>query len=542
MGCSNTTPQQDMYSGYRNGQPAQNGRQGTNLKSSDIPGENGFPKQQWQKYPTEDQRNSVSGSGNANTAEAQSEAKADKDISIEVIQRYLEIVRQLKLLDTKNTASALVMKTKLQKSVTNNIEKLTTQHELATQQMLKEKADVDNLQAYLKENSSSSKEFTTEQEEYMEALNKVEMAKKELDVALKQIETLNLEIQQLHAENNEVETLHREQDEILGKIFDGEYGSEQEDQLESELSLLKEQQRRMDLTRYNWQTARMMSHHACNQLAFAVRRWQESSSETNLQRKTHLVTEVRNYVVAAIQNLRTADQQLEGITFPYCGPEELDTLGRAAHYVFTDMQSAERHAHALQCYDATHKRCAALLYWFTEVINNRILVDLARVNEEMSQKDRALHRERMLLMQEKVRQALGEAAAQEIDIESLSNPNQEVELREPEVEYAEADRVSICSNMADGEQPDLQAEVTEETDGEQLPTPAVPSQADLFGNIENLKKQHEEELAAFQQAQQENRVRMQAGLQEKLNARRRRRIQMEAQEAEQVALSREGQR
>lgn len=59
----------------------------------------------------------------------------------------------------------------------------------------------------------------------------------------------------------------------------------------------------------------------------------------------------------------------------------------------------------------------------------------------------------------------------------------------------------------------------------------------LIGNIESLKKQHEEELATFQQAQEENRIRMQTGLQEKLNARRRRRIQIMAQEAEQRAFS-----
>lgn len=92
-----------------------------------------------------------------------------------------------------------------------------------------------------------------------------------------------------------------------------------------------------------------------------------SRLSSDMKRKTHMATEVRNYLMAAIQNLRSADQQLENITFPYCGPEEVSTVGRAAQHVFTDMQSPERHTHAYQCYDATHKRCAALLYWFTEV-------------------------------------------------------------------------------------------------------------------------------------------------------------------------------
>ena len=40
---------------------------------------------------------------------------------------------------------------------------------------------------------------------------------------------------------------------------------------------------------------------------------------------------------------------------------------QATSYVFTDMQSDERHGHAGQCYNITYKRAAALLQWFDQV-------------------------------------------------------------------------------------------------------------------------------------------------------------------------------
>lgn len=81
----------------------------------------------------------------------------------------------------------------------------------------------------------------------------------------------------------------------------------------------------------------------------------------------------------------------------------------------------------------------------------------------------------------------------------------------------------------------------EATQGEAQTTPAentpAPTQEDLFGNIDQLKKQHEEELAEFEKAQEMNKARVEQGLQEKLRARRSRRRKIKAQEAEANALS-----
>ena len=80
-----------------------------------------------------------------------------------------------------------------------------------------------------------------------------------------------------------------------------------------------------------------------------------------------MATEARNNLVAAAQNITSAQKYLNTIQFPYCKPEEIDTLTRATNNIYTDMQSADRLAHALNCYSTTHKRAAALLQWFDNV-------------------------------------------------------------------------------------------------------------------------------------------------------------------------------
>ena len=92
----------------------------------------------------------------------------------------------------------------------------------------------------------------------------------------------------------------------------------------------------------------------------------------------------RNNLVAAAQNIQGAQHYLSNVEFPYCSPQEVDidrniyldrsllifkvaTLNKATAYIFTDMQTSERHAHAGECYETTAKRCGALLQWINMV-------------------------------------------------------------------------------------------------------------------------------------------------------------------------------
>jgi len=72
-------------------------------------------------------------------------------------------------------------------------------------------------------------------------------------------------------------------------------------------------------------------------------------------------------MVAASQNIQGAQRYLAHVQFPYCNPPEVATLDKAVAYIYTDMQTDDRHGHALACYSTTSKRCGALLQWIHQV-------------------------------------------------------------------------------------------------------------------------------------------------------------------------------
>ena len=86
-----------------------------------------------------------------------------------------------------------------------------------------------------------------------------------------------------------------------------------------------------------------------------------------LEDRYSVAAETRNNLVAASQNIQGAQRYLSNIQFPYCAPSEVETLNKATAYIFTDMQTKERHGHAMECYFVTSRRCGALLQWITQV-------------------------------------------------------------------------------------------------------------------------------------------------------------------------------
>ena len=58
-------------------------------------------------------------------------------------------------------------------------------------------------------------------------------------------------------------------------IFNGEYGSVEENQLEQVFDNLMDQKQRISVANYKWTQARVLLQHAVNQLAFSVHKWKE---------------------------------------------------------------------------------------------------------------------------------------------------------------------------------------------------------------------------------------------------------------------------
>lgn len=151
----------------------------------------------------------------------------------------------------------------------------------------------------------------------------------------------------------------------------------------------------------------------------AITKWSEipKISPDNLEKKYMTAAETRNLLVSASQNIYAALRYLPNIDVPYCNSDEVEILDKAISYIFTDMATPERYAHALTCYTATHKRIAALRQWLTQVISSTIARDLLEVQESCKLKTTELRNERIRLIRTKIQEVTG------IPIDEMVNLN-----------------------------------------------------------------------------------------------------------------------
>ena len=116
-------------------------------------------------------------------------------------------------------------------------------------------------------------QMAKEQQEYMDALNRQEVAEKELKSQQQEYNTLYAEVQSLQNECEELQKVRAEREKKLDEIFDGKYGSELEGQLEVETDLLTERKEIISKSQNYWSNAKILMEHAAQQLAYSTRRW-----------------------------------------------------------------------------------------------------------------------------------------------------------------------------------------------------------------------------------------------------------------------------
>ena len=100
-----------------------------------------------------------------------------------------------------------------------------------------------------------------------------EIAKKELENLNEQKDTLAKEVGELDRRSERLQALYSEQDELLDQIFNGAYGSDKENQLESFLDQTEEMRNRIVEANFKWKQAQMMIDYSYKQLEFAVNKW-----------------------------------------------------------------------------------------------------------------------------------------------------------------------------------------------------------------------------------------------------------------------------
>merc|ERR1712038_1969427 len=448
----------------------------------------------------------------------------DGEVDRATIEEYVELEKKIAGAETHSPALILQQK----KDQLGHLDERIKQQEQSVaalqDQTKKEKKDVEDLEVpetkrlFMEQNTLDAKK-SKEQKEYPDALNKEEIATQELNNLHEQKASLELEIDSLVEQSTDLHSLYARQDELLKRIFGGEYGSVEENQLEEALDQHEEMRNRIVEANFKWKQAQLMVDYAFKQLNEAVGKWKALTNidPGKLEERYGVASIARNNLVASAQNIQGAQRYLSNVQFPYCAPSEVATLNKATAYIFTDMQTPERHQHALDCYSTTAKRCGALLQWINQVVNNTIAKDLDDINKKVKDASMGLRRERIRLIKIKAKEITG----QDIELEAAdidTDVNVEVNLNE--------------LARTEGIDPSLLATLTP------AQLAAINSiSEDIFGKTEALKQQFAEDNDRIAQQMAENEARVKNNMAAKLAERRQRRARMNLEERETAALT-----
>ncbi|KAL4216440.1 hypothetical protein ACF0H5_024165 [Mactra antiquata] len=440
------------------------------------------------------------------------------------LMRYIDLEKEIKDLESKNVLKTYEVRRKMAVDVNEKLKAKQKELELMVKVTNKEKGEYLELekiskaeiQKMFKSEADYTAKLTVEQEEFLEARSKEDTCRKEVEALAAQHKELECSVEEIKAPAEKIKKLYEERDNLLSDIFNGEYGSDTENLLEAQYDSLIDKKQRITVANYKWTNALVLLRHATSQLQHAVNKWTEIKGKTSMQEKYSMTTEVRNNLIASIQNVISCQNYLKTIEFPYCKPCEMETLKRAANNIYTDMADPGRHDHAYNCYDVTWRRCCALQQWFESVIDNTISKDLKCVCKEVEEVETKLRAERIRLIREKILESGG-------DVSGISDADQ-MKISDEEMN-AQGIGIVKPANVEDDN--GLQMTQCEEP-MPPAPTPLplnelapCPSESDLFGNIDSIKEEHAKHIEGFEKTQQMNKARMEQGLQEKLAKARR---------------------
>ena len=116
-------------------------------------------------------------------------------------------------------------------------------------------------------------EYEKEKKEYVDALNKQEIAEQELENLKAQYKRLYDEVINAERDKDELNKLRNKEETLLGRIFNDSYGSDKEWKLEMELDMLTQRKERINSAHIRWHAAHVYLEHAVKQLSWSTRRW-----------------------------------------------------------------------------------------------------------------------------------------------------------------------------------------------------------------------------------------------------------------------------
>ena len=135
-----------------------------------------------------------------------------------------------------------------------------------------------NMRSVFVNQEQMTAEYQKEHKEYLDAVNKQEIAEQELENSKSQYKKLYDEVAAAKKDQDELNDLRSKEEVLLGRIFNDSYGSDKEWKLEMEVDMLGQRKERINAAFVRWRAAHVYLDHAAKQLSWSTRRWAQIAS------------------------------------------------------------------------------------------------------------------------------------------------------------------------------------------------------------------------------------------------------------------------
>lgn len=291
---------------------------------------------------------------------------------------------------------------------------------------VREYQDLENLQRLIQMKQQVSQDkWDTEQQQYVEAYNR----HKQLEEAHTKMEelskTLDSHIHHVSADVRALLKLRKHQDNVLGKAFDGTYGSEREASIEEYVDKMKEFRKNILNTKTQWKRGLEFTKQANMQFWRGVQVWTGIMRHAQPQARWQHCAVVANFLHAAHTNCNHAVGCMKAhAKIPYFTAKMFQEVETSRRNVYTACQP--RFHTTLQQWLSYYQQNAAYLEkWIEKTLTQTIEGDLTKVNGYLAVAEADLRSERKRLILERVKAKFGdeessEVAEQEAEVERLS--------------------------------------------------------------------------------------------------------------------------
>lgn len=420
------------------------------------------------------------------------------ELNVDLLKRFMKVQKKIESFNEFGFFETL----KTSEDELDQLEYLKKQSErdfrVLDEQTRKQKQDCDNIGsksfgAYFKSPEEHDKFVATEQKVYDKNQKSLKKAEKKLSENTgKYQEALNC-LQEFKEKNKKALDLYNEQMNILNSTFDGDYGSDLENELEAAIKEHDKEMIQLKAAINRWNNARFLLIYACNQIQCAEQHWKEIHELDIEDPKIVLrVTESINNILVCDENLEKTQKMLSNVKFPYCTPEEREKIVKLTDCMYTDMLNVQLQVDHETTLSNFHQSCINLKMWFDSVIKKTLVDPYAHVVAECRRVKQELRLERIRLLQEHIKTTLNK----EINLETLDkigadNADSLVEKCNNE------DEATKAKLIVDSENTDKMQKVFE------LPPP--PSKEQLLGDIEVIKKEYREQTEGWNKHLEESR-------------------------------------